>query len=382
MTASSSRPPSPRAGYEHIPLYAPGSGTLHAVPAPVDLSDTVNLWGAPPAALGALREAPPETVWGYPALYNAELKAPLAAYAGVREDEVVTGCGSDDVIDCALRAFAEPGGTVAHAAPTFSMVPIYARANGLVPVAVPLEGRDYALDADRLLACDPAVVYLCSPNNPTGTGLARETVLRVVERARGLVLLDEAYADYVLADPAARAEVFTPEAPGWGRVLALRTLSKAFGLAGLRVGYGVGHPAVVRAVERARGPFKVTYPAELAARAVLGDTEGGLRWVRTHARLAAAQRARLEAGLRALGLDPAPSAAHFTFVPVPNGQAVAESLRARGVGVGVFAGLPREVPALAASGGVGLRLNAGPDPMQRAFLDALGDVLAGRGEAA
>ena len=366
--------PAPRAGYAHIPLYAPGTA-----PAPVDLSDTVNLWGAPPAALAALRAAPPETVWSYPALYNAELKAPLAAYAGVREDEVVTGCGSDDVIDCAIRAFAEPGGVVAHAAPTFSMVPIYARANGMTPVGVPLAGDDYALDADRLLAGDPAVVYLCSPNNPTATPLAREVVLRVAERARGLVLLDEAYADYVLADPAPRGEVFTPEAPGWGRVLALRTLSKAFGLAGLRVGYGVGHPAVVRAVEQARGPFKVTYPAERAARAALGPGDDALGWVRAHARLAVAQRARLEAGLRALGLEPAPSAAHFTFVPVPDGRRVAEALRARGVGVRVFAGLPaalpEAVPALARSGGVGFRLNAGPDDAQQALLDALRAVL-------
>jgi histidinol-phosphate/aromatic aminotransferase/cobyric acid decarboxylase-like protein len=76
----------------------------------------------------------------YPALYNAELKAPIARYAGVGPEHVVTGCGSDDVIDCALRAFGEPGGVVAHAAPTFSMVPSYARANGLTPVGVPLAG--------------------------------------------------------------------------------------------------------------------------------------------------------------------------------------------------------------------------------------------------
>ena len=362
--------PAPRAGYDRIPLYAPGTA-----PCATDLSDTINLWGAPPDVLAALRGAPPETVFTYPALYNAGLKAPIAAYAGVREEEVVTGCGSDDVIDCALRAFAEPGGVVAHAAPTFSMVPSYARANGMTPVGVPLAGRDYAVDADALLALDPAVVYLCSPNNPTSTPVARDVVLRVVERARGLVLLDEAYAEYVLADTNTRAAVFTPEAPGWGRVLALRTMSKAFGIAGLRVGYGVGHPHVVRAVEKARGPFKVTYPAELGARAALGAGDGGLTWVRDHARLAVAQRDRLLAGLRALGLDPAPAAAHFAFVPVPGAQRVAERLRARGVGVRVFAGLPHAVPALAAAGGSALRVNAGPEPAQQALLEALGEVL-------
>jgi histidinol-phosphate aminotransferase len=358
-----------RPGYESIPLYAPGTS-----PCAVDVSDTVNLWGAPPAALDALRDAATSALTAhYPALYNAELKAPIAEYAGVREEHVVTGCGSDDVLDCAVRAFAQPGGVLAHAAPTFSMVPVYARSNGLTPVGVPLTGADYAVDADALLATDACVTYLCSPNNPTATPVARDAVLRVVERARGLVILDEAYAEFILADPAARAEVFTPEAPGWGRVLVLRTLSKAFGLAGLRVGYGVGAPEVVREVEKARGPFKVTYPAEKGALAALG---AGLPWVRARAAEAVAQREKLQAGLRALGLEPAPSVANFTFVPVPRAAEVAERLRASGVGVRVFRGMPQVVPALRASGGEAFRLAAAPDAVQDALLAALRDALS------
>jgi histidinol-phosphate aminotransferase len=192
---------------------------------------------------------------------------------------------------------------------------------------VPLVGDDYAVDADALLATEACIIYLCSPNNPTATPVARDAVLRVVERAKGLVILDEAYAEFVAADPDARAddaraEVFTPEAPGWGRVLVLRTMSKAFGLAGLRVGYGVGHPAIVREVEKARGPFKVTYPAEKAVLAALGP---GLPWVRARAADAVAQRERLQAGLR---------------------------------------------------------LAVGPDAVQRALLDALGTVLAERADHA
>jgi histidinol-phosphate aminotransferase len=148
------------------------------------------------------------------------------------------------------------------------------------------------------------------------------------------------------------------------------------------VGYGVGHPDVVRAVEKARGPFKVTFPAERAALAALADTPDGLGWVRARAREAVAQRDRLVAGLRALGLDPAPAAAHFVFVPVPDAPAVAARLRALGVGARVFAGLPTAAPALAASGGAALRLNAGPEPLQAALLAALGEVLhAGAGAA-
>ena len=367
-----------RPEYRDIPLYAPGTA-----PASIDVSDTINLWGAPPAALAAVRAATAEQLFTYPALYNAELRAPLAAYAGVPEDAIVTGCGSDDVIDCALRAFARPGGVVAHAAPTFSMVPVYARANGMTPVAVPLAGVDYQADADALLATDADVIYLCTPNNPTATPLARATVERVVAGARGLVLLDEAYAEYVLADDAATAEVFTPEAPGWERVLALRTMSKAFGLAGLRVGYGVGAPAVVREVEKARGPFKVTYPAERAALAALSDDPGGLAWVRAHARLAVAQRDALVAAVRALGLEPAPGAAHFVFVPLADARGAAAELRARfDVGVRVFTGLPTTlpaaVPALARAGGEGLRLNVGPAAVQDRLVEALTALVAQR----
>jgi len=357
-----------RPGYEEIPLYAPGTS-----PCAIDMSDTVSLWGAPPAALDALRDAAATaTVSHYPALYNAELKAPLAEYVGVRPDEIVTGCGSDDVLDCAVRAFAMPNGILAHAAPTFSMVPVYARANGLTPVGVPLTGDDYAVDADALLATDACIIYLCSPNNPTATPVAREVVRRVVERARGLVILDEAYAEFILADPDTRAEVFTAEAPGWERVLVLRTMSKAFGLAGLRVGYGVGDARVVREVEKARGPFKVTYPAEKAALAALG---AGLPWVRARAAEAVAQREKLSGGLRALGITPSPSAANFVFAPVPDAAAVAARVRARGVGARVFRGLPRVAPALAASGGEALRLAVGPDDVQDALLRALGEAL-------
>jgi histidinol-phosphate aminotransferase len=337
------------------------------------MSDTVSLWGAPPAALDALRAASTTAyVSHYPGLYNADLKAPLAEYAGVRPEEIVTGCGSDDVLDCAVRAFAMPDGVLAHAAPTFSMVPVYARANGLTPVGVPLAGDDYAVDADALLATDACIIYLCSPNNPTATPVARDAVLRVVERARGLVILDEAYAEFILADPDTRAEVFTPEAPGWERVLVLRTMSKAFGLAGLRVGYGVGDARVVREVEKARGPFKVTYPAEKAALAALGD---GLPWVRARAAEAVAQREKLLTGLRALGLTPSPSVANFVFAPVADAAGVAARTRARGVGARVFRGLPTVVPALAASGGEALRLAVGPDAVQEALLGALGEAL-------
>ena len=351
-----------RPDYADIPVYAPlGADAACAV----DVSDTTNLWGAPPAALRALRETAAGAVWRYGALYAADLKAPLAAYAGVAPTEVVTGCGSDDVLDCAIRAFGEPGAVVAHATPTFSMIPVYARTNGMTPVGVPLAGDDYAVDADALLATGARIIYLCSPNNPTSTPAGRDAVLRVVERAAGLVIVDEAYAEFA-------AQSYAAQAPGWERVLVTRTMSKAFGMAGLRVGYGVGAAALVREVEKARGPFKTTAPAE---RAVLAALAHDVPWVRERAAEAVATRARLVAALRALGLAPAPSDANFVFVPVPRAAATAARLRERGVAVRVFTGLPTAVPALAASGGDAFRIAAGPWPVMARLLAALEEVL-------
>ena len=193
-----------RDDYRSIPVYSPlGSDASCAV----DVSDTTNLWGAPPAALAALRDTAAEQLTRYGALYAADLKGPLAAYAGIAPNEVVTGCGSDDVLDCAIRAFGEPGGVVAHPAPTFSMIPVYARTNGMTPVGVPLTGDDYAVDADALLATGARIIYLCSPNNPTSTRTAtpRPRSRSATAAAAGTGTKTKLASDGAGASPSARS---------------------------------------------------------------------------------------------------------------------------------------------------------------------------------
>ena len=341
-----------RASLRAVPLYSPGVESCA-----IDLSDNTNLWGAPPAALRALREAPGESVTRYPALYSHDLKALVAAYAGVAADEIVTGCGSDDVLDSAIRALAEPGDAIAHPAPSFSMIPTFARMSGLVPVGVPLL-PDYDVDAEGMLATGARIIYLCSPNNPTGTVASRESVMRVVERAPGVVILDEAYGEF--AD-----EAFLSRAPGWERVLVTRTMSKAFGMAGLRFGYGAGGAALVREVEKARGPYKVTSLAERAAAAALTDD---LPWVRRHVALARETRERLGAELRALGLDVLPSRANFVMVRTPHAAAIAGRLRDAGVAVRLFVGLPVV--------GDALRIGVGPWEMIRPAVETIAEALS------
>ncbi|MBZ4420890.1 histidinol-phosphate transaminase [Myxococcus sp. RHSTA-1-4] len=341
-----------RASYRDIPLYSPAKK-----PCRVDLSDNTNLFGTPPAAERVLRGASLRSVTHYPAGYSPDLRRAVAAYAGVAPEAVATGCGSDGLIDSAVRAFLEPGEVLAFQDPTFVMVPLYSKMNGVKAAPVPLR-PDFDIDADALLATGAKVIYLCSPNNPTGTALSRAAVERVVERAPGVVIIDEAYAEF------ASGPGFLDLARTRRNVLVTRTFSKAYGLAGMRVGWAVGAPEVVAEVEKARGPYMLTTLSEAMAIAVLTEDQG---WVEARAREAVENRERLRGALVALGLKPLPSEGNFLMVPLRGAPKVAERMRERDVNVRAFQGLT----------GVGdaLRIGSGPWPLLEAALAALRESL-------
>ncbi|NBD11989.1 MULTISPECIES: histidinol-phosphate transaminase [Corallococcus] len=341
-----------RETYRDIPLYSPAKK-----PCRVDLSDNTNLFGAPPSAERVLREEGLHRLARYPAGYAPDLKRAVAGYAGVGAECVTTGCGSDDVIDCALRAFLEPGDVVAYPDPTFVMVPLLARLSALNPVPVPLR-PDHDLDVDALLATRAKLFYVCTPNNPTGTVASRAAVERLVDQAPGVVLIDQAYVEFT------RGGDFMDLARTRPNVLVTRTMSKAFGLAGLRVGWAVGAPALVAEVEKARGPYKHTALGEAVAVSALMDD---VPWMEACAAEAVENRERLRGGLRALGLEPLPSEGNFLLVPLPGAPWVGEAMRERHVNVRVFEGLT----------GVGdaLRIGCGPWPLMASALKALREVL-------
>lgn len=326
----------------------------------IDLSDNTSLWGPPPAAATALASLDPMAMASYPATPPASLLGALAAYAGVTPDMVVPGCGSDDLIDGAMRTFADPGDVIAFAAPTFSMVPTFARVNNLRIHAVPFDA-DLALDVDALLAPRPRIVYLCSPNNPTGAALARPTIERVLREAPGIVLLDEAYGEFT-------------SAPGFDLVrtnphlVVTRTLSKAFGLAGLRIGYAVLAPALARALEAVRGPYKVSVAGAAVAAAALTD---GLPWVRARAAEVAGIRARVATRLVSAGFAPVRSDANFFCLPCAGALEVAEAARAARFALRVLRNLPPVTPAIAAAHGSALRFSIAPWALMERLLAVL-----------
>lgn len=339
--------PRQRECYREITVYSPPVESCA-----LDLSDNTNLWGAPPSALWTINSLAMESIARYPQPYSNVLRERIAEYHGVDPAMIVAGCGSDDIIDSAMRAFAEPGDAVCMPDPTFSMIPYFARTNGLRIVSVPFDSA-FGISAEDVLAVGAPIIYLCSPNNPTGTTLARSFIEAVVDGASGVVIIDQAYVDF-------GGDCLIPLTVS-GRVLVVRTMSKAFGLAGLRIGYGVGSPEIVAAVEKARGPYKVNAVAEAAALAALAeDTD----WVKGRIREAIENRARFTLELESLGYAPIPSAANFVLVPVRDCAEDVKRLRRAGIAVRAFTNL--------AGIGDALRISIGPWKMMRQCLDALG----------
>ncbi len=346
----------PREDYEALERYAPDRR-----PVPVDLSDNTNLWGPHPAARAVLRHPDDDALTRYPSVYADELRNAVADRYGVPEACVSTGCGSDDLLDSAFRAVSAGGGRVAYPDPTFSMIPTFARMNGLEAVAVPWsEVRDAP---GQILEGEPDLVYVCTPNNPTGTAVSEAWVEELLEAGGPdgpVVVLDEAYADFAGTSCLERA-------PATDRLLVLRTLSKAYGLAGLRIGFGVGAPEVVRELEKSRGPYKVGRLDEAAAVAALEDPAG---WVEDIVEKTVANRSRLSSALERRGFAPLPSRANFLLLPVPGlgAATVTAGLRVEGVAVRPFPGLPGT--------GDAVRVTIGPRTMMDRFLAALDAVAA------
>ncbi len=333
---------------------AAAAGGVHravVVPAMIALDDNMNLFGVPPGAAAALAGAA-RGLPRYPSAESDALRDALAGYTGAAPEEIVTGCGSDDVLDFAFRALAAPGDLVAWSDPTFSMLPEFARHNRLRahPVRALAGG---APDIDALLEGAPALIYLCSPNNPTGELVADAALAEVLERTDGIVILDQAYAEFESAGLASAP-------PRHPRLLVTRTFSKAFALAGLRVGYGIGPRAIVARLAAVRGPYRVGGVAERAALAALGEDSV---WVAGFAAEAIRIRERLAVELRARGLAPLPSRANFLLVPVADATACAAGLAARGVQVRAFPGLARV--------GDAVRITVGPWPLMERLLAAL-----------
>jgi histidinol-phosphate aminotransferase len=331
----------------------------------VKLASNEGPWGPFPAALEALDRCA-GSLNRYPDGGAFHLRNAIAERHGVEPANVVTGAGADAIIGHLSVATLDPGDEVVTAWPSFISYALDALKLGAVPQKVPLVDDHYDLDA-LLEAIGPRtkLVYIATPNNPTGTMTTREQLDAYFDRVpeHVLTVLDQAYFEYIdrPAYPDGVAEYL-----GRGhRVLVLRTFSKIYGLAGLRVGYGVGPPDVIQAIGKTRRAFDVGTPAQVAALASMDGTAE----LAERRRLTAEGRASLEQTLREHGLEPAgPAVANFLFVEV-GGDAPA-----------LFDALLRQGAIVRPLGGFGapgaLRITVGTPEENAFFAEALASVRA------
>ena len=302
---------------------------------PLALKLDSNEGALPPVALlDALARLDPEALRRYPDV--SALEATLAGRVGVSADRVIVTAGADDAIDRVCRAYLRDGRAMLLAEPTFEMFDHFARLAGgtlaRVPWGAPPPGEFPHVAFLARLDENPAVIAIVSPNNPTGATASADDVRRLAQAApAALVLLDHVYAEYADEDLTA-AVIDLPN------VVVLRTLSKAWGLAGCRVGYAVGSPDVVAALRAAGAPYAVAAPSVAIALRQLAVGEAALR---AHVARVREERAALGALLTALGLEPLPSQGNFILVECGMlAPLITAALAALGVVVRTFPGRP------------------------------------------
>jgi histidinol-phosphate aminotransferase len=334
----------------------------------VKLASNEGPFGPLPEALDALAEAAPE-LNRYPDGGASRLRTTLAERHGVRFEEIALGAGADAVVDCLSQVSLDPGDEIVCGWPSFPSYVIGARKLSALPRQIPLQDGRYDLAAMLDAVTERTkLVFVCHPNNPTGTMNTRAELDDYFARVPDHVLtvLDQAYFEYV-SDPDYPDGIAEYLKPG-RRVVVLRTFSKIFGLAGLRVGYGVAPAEVVSAIGKVRRAFDITTPAQVAALASLG-APGADSELERRCRLNAEQRPVVEEALREHGLEPVgPAVANFVFAEVgDDSRPLFEQLLQEGV-------IVRPTGGFGAPGGI--RVTVG-NPEENAFLrEALGRVLS------
>jgi len=334
MTASSG--PRLRAALDGIPSYVPGRPAAAAGGRPMyKISSNENPYPPLPSVLDVINDAG-QRANRYPDMFATRLVAAIAEHFSAPVDHIATGTGSVGVCQQIVQSTAGPGDEVVHAWRSFEAYPIIVQISGATSVRVPLaEGERHDLPAMAAAITDRTrLVFVCNPNNPTGTAVLRDELDRFLAAVPPdvLVVLDEAYREFVRdADVPDGLQLYRD----WPNLCVLRTFSKAYGLAGLRVGFGVAHPAVAEALRKTAVPFGVNSIAQEAAVASL-RAESEL-FERVDALVK--ERERLWETLRGQGWPVPPTEANFVWLRLGDRTTeFAASCDVAGVAVRPFAG--------------------------------------------
>ncbi len=326
----------------------------------VKLASNENPYGMPPKALTAIVDAANEA-HRYPDGDCFELKQALAKKHGIKPEQLLIGNGSNEVLELIIRSFAGAGDEVIYSQRGFIVYALATTAAGAKGVAVP-EHDGLTHDLDAMLDAvnkNTKVICIANPNNPTGTLLSTQALQAFLDQLPGhiVVILDEAYVEYV--EDILEDSIQALQHDG---LIVCRTFSKAYGLAGLRVGYAVANKDVLAVVNRFREPFNVNSIAQAAALAALDDEA----WVMDKVAQCKAERARLERALSDINCLAAPSFGNFVLFQHENSAEIVKKLEQEGVIVRPLA--PYGMPDV-------LRVSVGTVAENDAFLMALSKVL-------
>ena len=290
-----------------LPAYTPG----RTVPGAIKIASNETVHGPLPSVRAAIEKAT-DNVNRYPDNGYVELRERLAKHVNFAPEHIAAGCGSVSLCQQLIQITSTVGDEVLYGWRSFEIYPLQTRTAGATPVQVPL--TDYTYDLDAMLAAvtdRTRLIFVCNPNNPTSTVVDPDALARFVEAVPSdvLIALDEAYVEYITDD-------MLPDSFGLVRahsnVVVLRTFSKAYGLAGLRVGYAVGDPDIITALGKVYVPFTATSLAQAAAIASINASAELL--ARTDA--VVAERVRVSAALRQAGYELPDSQANFVWLPL------------------------------------------------------------------
>ncbi|HXG50306.1 MAG TPA: histidinol-phosphate transaminase [candidate division Zixibacteria bacterium] len=335
--------------------YVPGEQPRDG--AAIKLNTNENPYPPSPRVVSALKKSIGRSLRLYPEPLADTLRAAAAFAYGVKAENVLAGNGSDELLAMLLRAFVAPGGQVAFPVPTYSLYDTLALIHGAEPLRV-----DYAPDFSlppELFSRSAALTFLCNPNSPSGTLVPPGDIRRLARSLCGLLVVDEAYIDFAETEGASALPLIR-ELPN---LIVLRTFSKSFSLAGMRIGLAFGPEALIAGLAKVKDSYNLNRLSIVAAAAALED----LPWMRRNARRIQRTRARMTRGLEKLGYQVPPSHANFVLARKPgrNLRGVYEALKARNILVRHF-----DVPALRDS----LRISVGTPQEIEILLRELGNL--------
>ena len=291
----------------------------------IKLNTNENPYPPSPKALEALREAADDRLRLYPDPECTQLRAAIAAAHGLSPEQVFAGNGSDEVLAFCFQAFFDPDRPVCFADITYTFYAVYAEYFGLTPRLIPL-GEDFSLPVAPFCTGDSGGVVVANPNAPTGLEVHQADLVHILEsNPQAVVLVDEAYIDFGGISADALVDRYD-------NLVVVRTLSKGHGLAGLRVGYALGHPDLMAALRCVRDSIN-SYTVDRAAQAAAAASIADRAYFEHQAARVQATRTRSAAQLRGLGFEVTDSKANFLFVHHPKvaAKTLLDGLRQRGI---------------------------------------------------